>query len=278
VATNGTLPSPFDFPSFGETTRAQNDPLGALPLAPPSLLDPQFALALQSKQPAQAAAKVDSSAAGEEMLRWIKSNNRFGSDSKLVEDMAELIQSEIAKGQTFSLTFGPNLMKSGQPHQLHLFAGKFFKFRLTAEQARRLDVDGGSLTHASGPSSHKELRGDTLVKLSAPQFQGGNTLKGSQRMTGQVTCETLKNTGGQYAIRLSYYTSGNRMSFHYPDSLPVTNGQLSFDVSAVNSAEDREKFSGPLVVFMDLCTVKENNGEITVTLHSETVAVLVDVE
>lgn len=284
------LPSPANdplsgFPQFGNSTLLPDsitpplgEPITGFPQSFTNPFDTQISQVQPFGQPAQAAAtKIDSKAAGDEMLRWIKSNNSFGSDSKLVSDMSELIQSEVAEGKPFSITMGPKLVKSGQPYQLHVFAGTFFKFRLTAEQARRLDLGDSSLTYSSGPAS-REMKGETLVKLGVPQFKNGTTIKGSEHITGSVDCETLAKNGEEIALRLSYYTTGNRMSFHYPESLPVNNGQVAFDFGEINSADGQEKFSGPVVVFMDLCTVKENNGNITVTLHSDTVAVLVDVE
>jgi DNA-binding beta-propeller fold protein YncE len=256
---------------------AAGTPAAEKPTIKPSDGQAQLAQTTKPQLPA-GGQKISEAAAGEEMLRWIRANNRFGPTSKLVQDMAELIKQEVAENKSFLLTLGPKLVKTGRPHRLHVFAGNFYEFPLSEAQAKALHLDGGTLTHDSGPSGQSEQRVAPVAKLSDPKFTGGSTISGSQKISGTIDCQTLQVGEGKYAVRLAYYTSRNSMQFSYLEGpLPAKQGPLAFSFSPLNSSADKEPFAGPLVFFLDLCTATEEQGDVKLTLFSNTVGTLVDV-
>jgi hypothetical protein len=211
-------------------------------------------------------------------VAWLKANNRFGPSHKLVKDMTEAIDQELEEGQDVSLTFGPGLMKSDKATIISLFAGEFFSFELTNAQATQHGVSkSGASVYASKRS---DRRAPANAKLASLKIDSAPNLEGNKKITGQVSVQALQKSDEKFAVRLSYRIQGkNSSSFHYLDK-PLSDmpEPIRFSFSAVNDARDQKPHRGPLVAYVDLCTVKEKGGNVEVVLYSNTIGVLVDVK
>jgi hypothetical protein len=191
-----------------------------------------------------------------------------------VRDYTWLVDEEVENGNNVSLIFGSNFLRSGKAAQVFLFAGQFFSFELSRDQAARLELK---------PNTVRQLidkrydRTDTplLAELSTLKIDGSDVLDRSKKITGSVACRTLAKGRGQLALRLSYRgTDGYVASFHYLDKGGVDGKRkLAFSFSPIDYSR-----AGPLVLFLDLCTVIERHGRLPdIVRHSNTLGVLVQV-
>jgi hypothetical protein len=97
---------------------------------------------------------------------------------------------------------------------------------------------------------------------------------GSAKVTGRVTCQTLGRVPARLALRLSNQT---RPNFSYIDTLPSPEGELRFSFPPLHDPKDEKKEFGARAVFLDLCTVAQAGGPFSMSLHSNTLGMLVDV-
>ena len=80
-------------------------------------------------------------------------------------------------------------------------------------------------------------------------------------------------------MRVAYFKGAAVSSgFSYPDNLKGSGAAtLKFSVSAINSESDAKKHYGPLPVFVDICTVKEEAGNVNIRVISNTIGELITV-
>jgi hypothetical protein len=224
-------------------------------------------------------ADVTKDPARNKAVAWIRANNAFGPTHRIVADMSEVVDDALDDNDNLTLTFGSGLVKSGRATSLSLFGGDFFLFELSAAQAQRLGLEPKSTSAETYKRSGQ--RQEIVAKLDGLKFDGGTGLDGGQRITGHVDVQRLKATDEKFAVRITYRANGSTtMGFHYlEEPLPAAKGPVKFSFSAVNGKEDEKKFAGPMPVFVDLCTVKDNGGgDVEILVYSNTVASVLDVK
>src|SRR5262249_58398839 len=74
----------------------------------------------------------------EQALGWIRNNNAFGPNHKLVKDVKAYLESFPDEAHGFQLELGANLVKSGKPALLVGWRRGFWVFELTAEQSAKV--------------------------------------------------------------------------------------------------------------------------------------------
>ena len=94
------------------------------------------------------------------------------------------------------------------------------------------------------------------------KFDNAANVDGSKKLTGEITCKIVGKMPDQPAVRISYFKGEVKVKFSVPP---------------INSKDDQKKTYGPLPVFVDVCTIKENGGNIDVNVISNTVGELVTV-
>ncbi len=216
--------------------------------------------------------------ARDQAVAWLKANNRFGPDSQLVRDMTDQIDSQIDKVNNLSLTIGGGMTKADTPYQLNIWAGQFFAFELTDDQATALGVGNKSIDVSTGTKHLDRRLSPALVKLQTPKIDGAPNLDGGAKVTGTVKFKAATKPTEQVAVRLSYMVGqSTSSSFQYFDNGLPEDDTIHFSFSPINKDNKDKPFAGPLVLFVDLVTVKEVNNDAQVTILSNTTAVLVDV-
>ncbi len=215
--------------------------------------------------------------ARDQAVAWIKANNKFGPNSQLVRDMTDQIDSQIDKVNNLSLTFGGGLTKSDKACQLNIWAGQFFVFELTDDQAKQLGVGDKSVDFTTGTKHLDKRKTPALVKLQNPKLDGGANVDGGKPVAGKVKFKVTTKPTEQLALRLSYAVGeSTSSSFTYLDAGLPDDDAISFSFSPINK-DSNKAYAGPLVLFVDLVTVKNVDSDVQVTILSNTTAVLVDV-
>jgi peroxiredoxin len=210
---------------------------------------------------------------------WIKTNNSFGPDSFIARDLPQKINGNIAKGfQNVSVIFGPGLVESGKANWLNIWDDQMFVFELTATQARTLKLKDKDVQVTT--SRRSSLQAPALsFKLEQPTINDSTRIQGTSNLTGEVTCTGLGTDSDRNVVRVSYRKGeSTTSSFHYLEQPPTGSKlTLSFSVAAINPP-NQPAHRGPLVVFIDVCSIVQGNGTTSVTSMSNAVAVLVNVK
>lgn len=122
------------------------------------------------------------------------------------------------------------------------------------------------------------------VRRAAPQFtlsdlriDQAENLAGNQPIAGTVNCSQLQPPEGYLRLRLTYFAAGNRRSLYQrlEGGNPPAHGPISFAFATVNYGEN--KHTGPLILFLELCSYDDPKQRDTLNVVSNTVAVLVHV-
>jgi WD40 repeat protein len=223
----------------------------------------------------------DPKAARDKLVAWVRANNRYGPDSAMVRDTAQMVDAEVTKVNSLTFTFGKGQTRSGKGYQLIIWAGQFFVFELTDDQLKSLDIDSDTTRVQTGTRHLDRREVAPLVQIERPKLDGGTSLDGKKAVSGEVAFKATKQLPKGLAVRLSYVGPGGTVGqFQYLEKgLPENAATVPFRFKAINSEGDSDDkdIAGPLVLFLDLCTVDDTKDFPEVTILSNTVALLVDV-
>jgi serine/threonine protein kinase len=185
-------------------------------------------------------------------VAWIRANNRWRPDHKIVADVSRHVDEALDKNEEFLLHLGPALMKSNKPTLLGSRGGFWYLFELTPEQARSWQTNENVLKHAVAPEKDRSPASPQVV-LSGPRIDHALELDGSRNVTGSIGYRRRLPLDGKLGLRLMYYRGEERARlFHYfREALPAEEGRLSFSYGPMNS--DKTQLVGPVVVFLELC-------------------------
>src|SRR5262245_56115710 len=67
-------------------------------------------------------------------LAWLSANH--ADDAEWTDKVRKQVAKDIDEGNDFIFTFGPGVMKTSKPYQVHVFAGRFYTFQLTIPQIK----------------------------------------------------------------------------------------------------------------------------------------------
>jgi hypothetical protein len=227
-------------------------------------------------------AKPDTRAARNKIVGWVKSNGRFGPDSGMVRDVSEMLDADIGKYNNLTLIFSQGLLRSGAAFQINYWAGDVFTFRLSPQQAKRLDLKGSTFRYAQGTSALDERRSPPQVTLSQLKIENAENLNVRKRITGDVSFKILEKPAEKLALRISYSTNGHTTSSfkHLDNELDSGSGSLHFTVGAIapdrDQRKENESYAGSVAVFVDLCRIAEVRDGVHATIVSNSLASLVD--
>lgn len=215
-------------------------------------------------------------AARNKIVAWVTQNNKFGPTSGIVKDMSNAVDQEIHRVNNLTLAFGSGLTRSGKAHIVTTWAGEVFTFDLTDAQARKMGVKPSSVDFSTGTKSLDKRQTPAIATVQGLAIDNANNLDGAKPITGVITVVAGQPLPATMAVRLSYMVGKSTVSsFHYPK--PGQNGgKIAFSFGKING--NGRAFAGPLVVFVELVTITEQNGNIDATTLSNTVATLVDVK
>jgi hypothetical protein len=219
----------------------------------------------------------DLDSANEKLVQWIQSN-KSDVDQQLDSQVRAWIAKEIAnKNPNMTISIGSQLLNVGYPITLKTFAGEFFTFPLTEEDAKALDFEPTNFTMAS--TSRMDIRRPAIAELSNIVINSADNLDGSAKVTGKCTIKAGDNVPGRkYAVRFSYRGQGNTESFSYLEKdLGAGTTDVAFSFDAINDDDKKDKFSGPLAVLLDLATIEEKDGNYEINVFSNTVPLLLHV-
>ena len=216
-------------------------------------------------------------AARDRAVDWLRLNNAFGPDHKIVADQTAVIDRELAAGQNVQLTIGKGLVRSETPTFLCIWNGAFFAFPLTAEQEKTFDFPKFTVVKRPGNKSGWRLS-EEKVQLYDLKFTGGDTVNGKEKLTGTVKSRRLNADRGHYALKVQYVLGESTVTgyHHLGEYLPKSEGEISFSFGPILS--DKRPHKGPLPIFVELVTFATSARRGETAIASNTIGQLVIVK
>jgi hypothetical protein len=212
------------------------------------------------------------------IVKWVSENNSLGADSPIGQDMGKLADPALKAGQNVGILLGPGLTKSGKATRVGAFCGQMYVVQYTDAQAKQAGVQANTVVTATDTTSGPR-RIPPDAELGKPSF-GAGPLDLGAGIKGTVTLRAKRTLPqADYVIRLCYSAGAETTSaYHHLGSwLLVKEKPIEFKFGA--AAGESAKYSGPLVVFMDVCEMApDGNGGQSVEVISTTTAMVVDVK
>lgn len=212
-------------------------------------------------------------------IEWVRENNAFGPDHKLVKDVEEFLTKQVKDGLHFyQITLGAELAKSGKATILVGYRRKIWTFELTEEQAVKFDK-GGMLRTMVKPQPDAGPVG-VEFEISNPVFDGGTTIRSDAEITGKLPFRLTKprDSTGYISIRLTYWIGNTKaVSYSHYKSKFVGKDDKEFNFKYRSFKEDQENAGGPIVFLFDLVEFIDDQRTGDPFVVSNPVAVLVNV-
>ena len=216
--------------------------------------------------------------AREQGVAWVRDNNAFGPDHKIVADARTRLTGQVREREGFLASLGPKLLKSQKPTYLVGWGGEVFALELSPEQAQQAGVAEAAMVVQTVPPAADLGREDPLCQLSDLKIDGADALDPAAPIKGTVTCRRLRDDNDDYyALRLSVLSRSRVTLF---DHLQVAElpkqGPLAFSFPAPNQAGVAQ--TGPLAALVEVVGFRDSQGETLPIVLSAPTAVLLTVQ
>jgi hypothetical protein len=232
-----------------------------------------------------APALVRADAGGPDKLRqkvftWLDRNYNSNKYPDTAAQVRKWIDQALRDGDDWDFTFGPGVMVTGKPYHICVFAGRLHRFRLSPKQVRKL-VSGPDRVAATSAKRRYQVE-PARIKLAKVRIDGAAHFNPRNKITGTVSFKLRENLPEKAALRLTCrHGKTTSQHFFYFNALTQTAGSLPFSFSAFQGEKDKEseKITGPVVVYVDVCTLKQQDREpyLETKVFSNSVAALLKV-
>jgi hypothetical protein len=208
-------------------------------------------------------------------LAWIRDNDRRGPGSQLEAKVAAESNAGDENTEGFLLEIGANLVKSGKTTLLTARAGELAVFELTAAQTAAKPFPPSALRFRPLGQRKDQWRRRPPFTLSDLVINDADTLDGGRKITGSVAYRGQGPIPHELALRLTFFPGKvRRASFDYLNGQQVTaSGSLVFSFGAVSFSHSQ--YVGPLVVFLELCSLDHARTPPMLVVESNTLTALV---
>ena len=220
-------------------------------------------------------------------VQWLKDH---ATNAAVPDDVAKGIDETLSKTNTFRFAIGADLNDTGKAYLVECWYNRLYSFALSEEQAKAIDLKPLSLLQYSALTKQDAGRLEKpLLRLEDLHFvreEDAATTKDQDwvvneaKITGQVTLKTSTAPAGKYTLRLSY-RRGTALcqAYNELDELPKAGETISFSFSPISDKDDKDKFTGPLPLYVDLCKIVKVKADVyETTIYSNTLSKLVDAE
>jgi uncharacterized protein (TIGR03066 family) len=149
----------------------------------------------------------------EQALDWVRNNNAFGPDHRIVKDVKAYLDSFPDDAHGFQLQLGAALVKSGKAALLVGWRRGFWVFELSAEQSAKVDRGALQRTMMNPLPDMGEVPPDFAI--SPPVFDAGSSLPMDRPLTGRLPFRNLgRESLGYPSVRLTHWP-GTAVSISY---------------------------------------------------------------
>jgi hypothetical protein len=235
-------------------------------------------LALPPAAPAGEAKVPDKTAARNRLVAWLRANDRHGPEI-VARDMLPFLDAELPKCQHYSVVLGRGSTRSGKTYSLDVWADTLLVTELPDEAAAAWGIRDNGFSLQTGMKKQDRKLPLSPLRLDAVTVDRARSLPGDRPVTGQLGVTVFDKPPANLAVRLSLPVGGNTISLldYLDQGVPRPHGTVPFTFNPINRKGDRE-IQGPALAIVDLVAVKQQNNDVTFTIVSNPVAVLLEIE
>ena len=124
---------------------------------------------------------------------WVRDNNAFGPDHKIVADAARQFKEQVKPGEGFLPMLGPKVLKSQKATVLVGWGGAATPLELTPDQARQMSIADAGMVVQTLPASDDDGGEDPLAELSDLRFDRDDSPVGRQFLSGWASFVRLRS-------------------------------------------------------------------------------------
>ncbi|OWK34491.1 hypothetical protein FRUB_10462 [Fimbriiglobus ruber] len=210
-------------------------------------------------------------------IEWLRLNNAFGPNHRIVPSQAAAFDEELAAGRNFQMTYGKDLVKSGRPTFLCIWNGALFIFPLTEQQEQAFDFPKSRASKRPGDKSGPRLD-EPRAELYDLKFDNADALDGKQKVTGSVRFRELESETSHYALKIQYLVNDRVVTSYQFLGQYLGNSKEPIKFSFMPLLNDKVTVKGPIPVFMELVTFATAKHEGEPAIASNTLGQLVFVK
>jgi hypothetical protein len=171
-------------------------------------------------------------------------------------DLLRHFREAAETGHNSFFQVGGGLTFDGRPCLIHSFEGELYIFQLGQARARRLGIQDMTLNCVqTSPMRCRAIR--PLVTLGAVHFSPIPGRGGIAVTVDVIDVERPGETDDAlvYAVQMEAHREGPRVTgWAYPAAQPQKNETLSFELESAALKAEEYPVSGPVAVFVSLCT------------------------
>jgi hypothetical protein len=218
----------------------------------------------------------DTEAMRRHAVNWFKAVNVGGPEGKMVPGVSRNIDEALKDGRDVTVLVPSRLSKSGKAFYGTTFAGVFFAFELTEDQARRAGFDPEGVITRQGPKRGSARQAQPLVHLDRLSIDNAARVSGDRSLTGSAVCHFFAEPRGELVVRITYKLKGSTVEITKPLRDLPQDGVLRLSIDAINR-DNKDPHAGPLPLFVDVCSVSGTGFDRKLTVVSNTQSLLLDV-
>ena len=211
-------------------------------------------------------------------IDWLKENASFGPESTFVRREAAKI-AECGQGVEFQMRIGGGLLKSGRPTILASWKGELFALELSAEQAEAFSVGERSVAFVKEPETATVRSPRPWVRLEVPLMDQPTKSGKTVKIKGSLPFKVLEEQPGNYVVCAMWHMGKNLHTSYYhklKQSLPADGKPIEFDFDLLLVSEATQSNTGPLLIFIELCSYLDPDRRGEPVVISNCVPLLVD--
>ena len=191
---------------------------------------------------------------------WVRDNNVFGPDHKIVADAARQLHEQVKPGEGFLLLLGSKILKSRKPTVLVGWGGEVLALELTPDQAKDISIIDAGMVVQTVPAADDDGREDPLGELSDLRFDMDDSPVGRQFIEGKTSYVRLRDETEFASLRLTLVSGGKRSILPSPGYSPFdrAGGERSFSWPTPKDGPPRGK---PLVAILEAVAYRNPNAQ-----------------
>jgi hypothetical protein len=190
-------------------------------------------------------------------LAWIRANV---SDQRFHQDFERHFDQATEERSNCFLALGPGLARNGKPHLIHCFCGELFVFEMSPLQALKYKLTPWQVMWGiSKRADQNNPIAEPVIAISNLEIEQSDNLPVDQPIIANISYDTNGVQLGPCVFRLDYEVPPLRstVGWHYVDQRIPARGRIRCQFAPVKKPNLEMQESGPLAMFLRLCTLPD---------------------
>lgn len=185
--------------------------------------------------------------------QWFSMINSQGFDTPLERDVNSSVVEALNSGRHVAVLVSSGAANDGKAWYGVTWAGDFFAFELSEQQARQCELPPGDVFVQKGQEINDEHT-THVAQIEGLQIDKADAVHGGKAVRGSVKCRVDGELPADLYLRMAFVRNDVLMIEAQPVTAIPADGVLRFETSAINPVLDKPHV-GPIPFFVDLCIV-----------------------